>query len=124
LLLHVHVQVMTIEPGVYIPASPVLNERAPGRFRGIGIRIEDEVLVTEDGHEVRAARGVAFSALPGWALCAAGRSLAAGVNGFGLAGLTGWLAAWRAGADGVGAQGDPAPDHPDEHGRGGRGGRA
>ena len=57
-------QVITIEPGVYIPPSPVLNERAPGRFRGVGIRIEDEVLVTEDGHEVRAARGVAFSALP------------------------------------------------------------
>lgn len=47
------VQVITIEPGVYIPASPVLNERAPGRYRGMGIRIEDEVLVTDDGHEVR-----------------------------------------------------------------------
>ena len=62
LLLHVHVQVMTIEPGVYIPASPVLNERAPGRFRGIGIRIEDEVLVTEDGHEVRVAVNVVLPA--------------------------------------------------------------
>ena len=47
------VQVITIEPGVYIPAAPVLNERAPGRYRGMGIRIEDEVLVTDDGHEVR-----------------------------------------------------------------------
>lgn len=46
-------QVITIEPGVYIPASPVLNERAPGRYRGMGIRIEDEVLITHDGHEVR-----------------------------------------------------------------------
>ena len=46
------VQVITIEPGVYIPAAPVLNERAPGRYRGMGIRIEDEVLVTDDGHEV------------------------------------------------------------------------
>jgi len=59
---HVHVQVVTIEPGVYIRASPVLNERAPGRFRGIGIRIEDEVLVTEDGHEVRVAVNVVLPA--------------------------------------------------------------
>jgi Xaa-Pro aminopeptidase len=52
-----HVQVITIEPGVYIPPAPVLNERAPGRYRGMGIRIEDEVLITEDGHEVRSALG-------------------------------------------------------------------
>jgi Xaa-Pro aminopeptidase len=49
----VFVQVITIEPGVYIPAAPVLNERAPSRYRGMGIRIEDEVLITDDGHEVR-----------------------------------------------------------------------
>jgi len=40
---------------VYIPAAPVLNERAPARYRGMGIRIEDEVLVTDDGHEVLTA---------------------------------------------------------------------
>jgi Xaa-Pro aminopeptidase len=41
--------VFTVEPGLYFhhdePASPE-------RFRGIGIRIEDDVLVTEDGCEV------------------------------------------------------------------------
>ncbi|XP_039127335.1 intermediate cleaving peptidase 55, mitochondrial [Dioscorea cayenensis subsp. rotundata] len=40
--------VITIEPGVYIPSSCDV----PERYRGIGIRIEDEVLITETGHEV------------------------------------------------------------------------
>ncbi|CAF2260404.1 hypothetical protein BRARA_H02829 [Brassica rapa] len=40
--------VITIEPGVYIPSS----FNCPERFQGIGIRIEDEVLITETGHEV------------------------------------------------------------------------
>ena len=41
--------VMTIEPGLYIdPAEPSVC--AP--WRGIGIRIEDVVLVTRDGVEV------------------------------------------------------------------------
>lgn len=43
--------VITIEPGVYIPVS----SNAPERFRGIGIRIEDEVLITDSGHEVLTA---------------------------------------------------------------------
>lgn len=43
--------VITIEPGVYIP----VNSNAPERFRGIGIRIEDEVLITDSGHEVLTA---------------------------------------------------------------------
>ena len=38
--------VLTIEPGIYV--SPT-DEQAPERFRGIGIRIEDDVLITEDG---------------------------------------------------------------------------
>ncbi|KAL1826765.1 hypothetical protein ACET3Z_005177 [Daucus carota] len=40
--------VVTIEPGVYIPS----NYDGPERYEGIGIRIEDEVLITETGHEV------------------------------------------------------------------------
>ncbi|XP_073153867.1 intermediate cleaving peptidase 55, mitochondrial-like isoform X1 [Henckelia pumila] len=40
--------VITIEPGVYIPS----NFDCPGRYQGIGIRIEDEVLITESGYEV------------------------------------------------------------------------
>ena len=44
--------VLTVEPGIYIAPD---DEKAPEQFRGIGIRIEDDVLVTADGHEVLTA---------------------------------------------------------------------
>ena len=39
--------VLTVEPGLYIPPE---DKSAPAKYRGIGIRIEDDVLVTEEGN--------------------------------------------------------------------------
>lgn len=41
--------VLTIEPGLYIPPG---TRGVPPEFRNIGIRVEDDVLVTREGHEV------------------------------------------------------------------------
>jgi Xaa-Pro aminopeptidase len=41
--------VITIEPGIYIRSD---NESVSRKYRGIGIRIEDDVLITETGCEV------------------------------------------------------------------------
>ena len=41
--------VMTVEPGLYIAID---NMKVEARWRGIGIRIEDDILVTENGCEV------------------------------------------------------------------------
>ena len=41
--------VLTVEPGLYVPADAM--DVDPG-YRGVGIRIEDDVLVTATGHEV------------------------------------------------------------------------
>jgi Xaa-Pro aminopeptidase len=40
--------VTTVEPGIYIPASG----KVPARWHNIGIRIEDDVAVTNNGPDV------------------------------------------------------------------------
>ena len=44
--------VLTVEPGLYFQSDDLT---VPERLRGIGIRIEDDVLVTDDGHRVLSA---------------------------------------------------------------------
>ena len=50
--------VVTVEPGIYIAPDYEPEEGQPSvepRWRGIGIRIEDDVLVTETGHDILTA---------------------------------------------------------------------
>jgi Xaa-Pro aminopeptidase len=44
--------VLTIEPGLYVPENCKAVDK---KWRGIGIRIEDDVLVTKEGHEILTA---------------------------------------------------------------------
>lgn len=41
--------VMTVEPGIYVAPD---NEKVAKKWRGIGIRIEDDVVITKDGNEI------------------------------------------------------------------------
>ena len=50
--------VLTVEPGIYIgkDIKPAEGQpEIPERWRGVGIRIEDDILVTKTGHEVLTA---------------------------------------------------------------------
>ncbi|MEM8769851.1 MAG: aminopeptidase P N-terminal domain-containing protein [Pseudomonadota bacterium] len=46
--------VLTIEPGIYIPDREA-NAHLPAAFRGLGVRVEDDVLIGTDGPEVLTA---------------------------------------------------------------------
>jgi Xaa-Pro aminopeptidase len=43
--------VLTIEPGLYVPHNET-TDHVPSKYRGIGVRIEDDVLITKSGCEV------------------------------------------------------------------------
>jgi Xaa-Pro aminopeptidase len=44
--------VLTVEPGLYFDRN---DKSVPEDFRGIGVRIEDDILVTRSGHRVLTA---------------------------------------------------------------------
>ena len=44
--------VLTVEPGLYFQLDDLT---VPARYRGIGVRIEDDVLITETGVDVLSA---------------------------------------------------------------------
>lgn len=65
--------VLTVEPGIYIPKG---TEGVDAKWHGIGIRIEDDILVTESGNENLTA-SIPKTIADVEAACAAGAELAA-----------------------------------------------
>jgi Xaa-Pro aminopeptidase len=56
--------VLTVEPGLYFQAEDLT---VPEDLRGIGIRIEDDILITEDGTEnLSAAMPREIDAIQNW----------------------------------------------------------
>lgn len=53
--------VLAVEPGLYIPNAPQF-----GAYAGIGVRIEDDVLVSQSGAQVRRWRWPRARGRPGW----------------------------------------------------------
>ena len=45
--------VITVEPGIYFKSTDLL---VPERFRGIGVRIEDDILITDGEPEILSAQ--------------------------------------------------------------------
>ncbi len=66
--------VLTVEPGLYVAPD---DDSVEPRWRGIGIRIEDDALVTPQGHEVLTA-GVPKAADEVEAACRAAAPVAVG----------------------------------------------
>ena len=64
---------LTVEPGIYIAAD---NQSVAKKWRGIGVRIEDDVVVTRNGCEVL-TNGVPKTVAEIEALMAAAKSEAA-----------------------------------------------
>ncbi|MBA4291312.1 MAG: Xaa-Pro aminopeptidase, partial [Pseudomonas sp.] len=64
---------MTVEPGIYIAVD---NQDVAKKWRGIGVRIEDDVVVTKTGCEILTG-GVPKTVAEIEALMAAARSVAA-----------------------------------------------
>jgi Xaa-Pro aminopeptidase len=57
--------VLTVEPGLYVSDRLPVPEGQPSidcRWKGIGIRIEDDVAVTPHGHEVLSAAALKSAA--------------------------------------------------------------
>jgi Xaa-Pro aminopeptidase len=56
--------VITVEPGLYVKSDDLL---APEELRGIGVRIEDDILITADGNEnLSAALPRTAAEVEGW----------------------------------------------------------